>query len=121
VRSGAFAFTTEFIQNLQDAMPHVDLKEAEGNLRVLIEKAARGEEIVITDKKKPVARLSVIRGQKPQFGSAKDEIWMSDDFDDPLDEFADSCLRPLDLSSIYKQSTTNHYPDVNTRSSRWMT
>jgi hypothetical protein len=46
---------------------------------------------------------------------------MSDDFDDPLDEFADSCLRPLDLSSIYKQSTTNHYPDVNTRSSRWMT
>lgn len=69
-------------------MCHIDIDQAKSRLEELIERVARGEEVVITKSDLPVARLSaVIPKRQRQFGSAKGEIWMSDDFDAPLDDF----------------------------------
>ena len=69
-------------------MSQIDVDQAKGRLEELIEQAARGEDIVITKDNQPVARLSAIEGKRyRQFGSAQGEIWMSEDFDEPLDDF----------------------------------
>lgn len=69
---------------------HVELDQARGNFEELLEKAARGEEIVITRDKKPMVRL-VPSGsdRRRKFGSARGLIEVPDDFDEPLDDFAD--------------------------------
>lgn len=71
-------------------MLQVDIFEAEEKLLELTEAAMRGEEIAITQDNQPVVKLVVIPKQaKPnrQPGSAKGMVWMSDDFDEPLEEF----------------------------------
>lgn len=69
-------------------MPHVDVDQAKSRLEELIERVARGEDIVITKRSRPVARLSAVTTKRQrQFGSVEGEIWMSDDFDEPLDDF----------------------------------
>lgn len=76
-------------------MTRVDLQEAQNHLLELIEQAVDGDEIVITRQGIPVARLvaasSVSRlntGKRP-FGSAKGLITIKDDFDAPLEDFAE--------------------------------
>jgi antitoxin (DNA-binding transcriptional repressor) of toxin-antitoxin stability system len=70
-------------------MHQVNLKEAETQLAELIEAAAGGEEVIITRidgtsfKIVPIAARAAI----PQFGSAKGLVKMSDDFDEPLEDF----------------------------------
>jgi len=62
-----------------------NMHDAKTNLSRLAERAAGGEEIVIARNGRPLAKLVPIEGRKPlRFGLAKGEIWMSDDFDDPL-------------------------------------
>ena len=71
-------------------MYQVDIVEAKEKLLELIEAAIRGEEVAITQDNQPVVKLVVIPKQaKPnrQAGSAKGMVWMSDDFDEPLEEF----------------------------------
>ncbi|MEG4625157.1 DUF2281 domain-containing protein [Microcoleus sp. w1-18aA5] len=71
-------------------MLQVDISEGEKKLLEFIESAKRGEEIAITQDNQPVVKLVVIPKQaKPnrQAGSAKGMVWMSDDFDEPLEEF----------------------------------
>lgn len=50
-----------------------------------------GDEVVITQDNQPI--LKIVRVNQPkkrrQSGSAKGQIWMSDDFDAPLEEFRD--------------------------------
>jgi antitoxin (DNA-binding transcriptional repressor) of toxin-antitoxin stability system len=67
---------------------------AETQIRELIEAALRGEDVLITtasDRDDRSIRLVVVSTQEqPPYrkaGSAKGEIWMSDDFDEPLEEF----------------------------------
>ncbi len=71
-------------------MYQVDLIEAKEKLLELIEAAIRDEEVAITQDNQPVVKLVVIPQQaKPnrQAGSVKGMVWMSDDFDEPLEEF----------------------------------
>ncbi len=69
-------------------MAHIDLAQAKSQLETLIERVAQGEEVVITKSDQPVARLSAVHGSRQrQFGSVKGKIWMSDDFDEPLEDF----------------------------------
>ena len=69
-------------------MSHIDVDQAKSRLEELIERVAHGEEVVITKSDQPVARLSAVPGvRQRQFGSVKGEIWMSDDFDAPLEDF----------------------------------
>jgi antitoxin (DNA-binding transcriptional repressor) of toxin-antitoxin stability system len=65
--------------------------EAQKHLADLIANATFGEEIVITQNEKPIARLVVEQtpALQPRVpGSAKGMIsYMADDFDAPLDDF----------------------------------
>ena len=54
-------------------MPTVSICEAKARLSALIEAVGRGEEVVITNGNRPVARLvpTTPRRERPVFGSAK--------------------------------------------------
>jgi antitoxin (DNA-binding transcriptional repressor) of toxin-antitoxin stability system len=68
-----------------------NIEEAKSNLRDLIDAAISGEEVVIAKDDQHVVKLVPISRTKPrpQFGSAKGLIAMSDDFDEPLEDFAE--------------------------------
>ena len=75
-------------------MLKVTLREAKANLAKLIEKARSGEEVIITEKGKPLVKLtSVLETLKPKkrrIGGARGVIeFIADDFDVPLEDFKD--------------------------------
>lgn len=73
-------------------MTQVEMTQAQANLLKLIERAEGGEEIVITRGSKPVVRLVAVGAdQRPrrQFGSAKGLITFAEDFEAPLEDFAE--------------------------------
>jgi len=72
-------------------MYEVSLKDAEKQLRHLLDEAEQGEEVVITRADGASFRLVPLSKVKPRptFGSAEGETWMSKDFDAPLHDFDD--------------------------------
>ena len=70
-------------------MHKIDLEEAKKHLSDLIDTAVKGEEVIITKDDQHIVKLVPISATKPhpQFGSAKGLITMSDDFDEPLEDF----------------------------------
>jgi prevent-host-death family protein len=69
-------------------MKVVNVHAAKTHLSRLIEQAAAGEEIVIAKAGKPVARLVAFepRREPRRPGLMKGQIWIADDFDEPLPE-----------------------------------
>lgn len=69
----------------------VQLNEKNDRLVQLIEKVIQGEEVVILCDNGSSFELMPTNPKKPQpkFGSAKGLIWISDDFDDPIEGFED--------------------------------
>jgi len=55
----------------------------------LIASVVEGEEVVFTRNNLPIAKLVAVRQEKPrpQFGSAKGLFVMTEDFDEPLEDF----------------------------------
>lgn len=72
-------------------MSTVTLDNAQTNLSALIDDAIHGQEVVIAKNDKTYVKLVPVESSKPYpvFGSAKGLITMSDDFDDPLEDFED--------------------------------
>ncbi|MFH7030435.1 MAG: type II toxin-antitoxin system Phd/YefM family antitoxin [Heteroscytonema crispum UTEX LB 1556] len=74
-------------------MQQITLAEASQHLPELVKAAINGEEIVITKDEKPVVKLirvSEVKKRHPaKAGSAKGLVTMSDDFDQPLEDFKD--------------------------------
>jgi prevent-host-death family protein len=70
-------------------MTQVDIQQAKERLSELIERAVRGEEVVISQDDRPLVKLAHIAGQRRprQFGSAKGLITMTEDFDDFIENF----------------------------------
>ena len=70
-------------------MHQVNIEEAKDQLPDLIDAAVNGEEIVITKDDRHRVKLVPIQRTKPrpQFGSGKGLITISDDFDEPLKDF----------------------------------
>ncbi len=70
-------------------MHQINLKEAETQLAELIEEVAGGEEVIITRSDGTSFKIVSISpvGAIPKFGSAKGLVRMSDDFDEPLEDF----------------------------------
>jgi prevent-host-death family protein len=64
----------------------VNIYEAKTRLSELVERAARGEEIVIAKAGTPKARLAPLPAAKaPRVpGGWEGKIWVADDFDEPL-------------------------------------
>lgn len=67
-------------------MTQLDIVQAKFNLPKLLDLAIKGEEIVITQDDKPIVKISPIKRSLKR-GSAKDKVWMSDDFDETLEDF----------------------------------
>jgi prevent-host-death family protein len=67
-------------------MDTVNLYEAKTNLSQLVERAAAGEEIVIAKAGRPLARLVPLakRTTPRPLGLYAGQVWMGDDFNDPL-------------------------------------
>jgi prevent-host-death family protein len=67
-------------------MAQVNIHEAKTHLSRLLRRVSAGEEIVISNAGKPVARLvPVAEPKKPrELGRHRGEIWIADDFDAPL-------------------------------------
>jgi antitoxin (DNA-binding transcriptional repressor) of toxin-antitoxin stability system len=84
----------------------IDLNKAKTEIARLIQSALAGEEVIITENDQPILRLVRVSAEddaasaldrrdeqalKPrrQSGSARGLISMSDDFDEPLEDFAE--------------------------------
>ncbi len=67
-------------------MSTYNMHEAKTHLSRLAERAAGGEEIVIARNGRPLARLVALeaRPKRRQPGGWEGQVWISDDFDDPL-------------------------------------
>ncbi len=72
-------------------MYQIELDKAKAQIASLLQTALDGEEVVITQNDQPVVKLVPISNAKPrrQSGSARGLITMSDDFDEPLEDFAE--------------------------------
>ena len=74
-------------------MHSVSLEEAEHSLSTLIQNVMKGEEILITQNKKPIAKLVSVRKKNTfhqkiiKAGSAKGLIKIADDYDEPKEDF----------------------------------
>jgi prevent-host-death family protein len=69
----------------------VNMHKAKSSLSELVRLAESGEDVVIARNGVPVARLTRIQASKPKlpWGIYKGKMRMSDDFDEPLEEFKD--------------------------------
>lgn len=64
----------------------VGVHEAKTHLSVLLEEVAAGEDVVITRRGEPVARLVAVReGRRRPFGLDRGRLVVAEDFDAPLD------------------------------------
>jgi antitoxin (DNA-binding transcriptional repressor) of toxin-antitoxin stability system len=76
-------------------MQRVNVAEITAHLPELIEAASKGETVLIlNEQQEAIAQLGPVHSEvethpTPTFGSGAGLIWMADDFDAPLDDFAD--------------------------------
>jgi antitoxin (DNA-binding transcriptional repressor) of toxin-antitoxin stability system len=70
-------------------MQQVDITEAQAQIAQLLQSALQGEEVIITRDNQPILKLIQIplKPKRRQRGTAKGQIWMSPDFDAPLEDF----------------------------------
>lgn len=82
----------------------VNLYDAKTKLSELVERAAKGEEIVIAKAGKLKARLVglVSEKKKRKFGALKGKIWMADDFDTYLPPEFEAYLPPTGANASNK-------------------
>lgn len=74
-------------------MTQLDIDQVKLQFLKLLDLAVQGEEIVITQGDKPIAKISPIKRPLKR-GSAKSKLWMSADFDEPLEDFKDCFKLP---------------------------
>jgi prevent-host-death family protein len=72
-------------------MTQFNIHSAKSHLSELIQRAMLGEEIIIARDNKPVVKLTAFPSLKHarHLGSAKGLIEISEDFDEPLEDFKD--------------------------------
>lgn len=72
-------------------MLQVNIHEAKTNLSKLIQKVINGEDVVIAKGNNPLVKITLINEEQPErkLGSAKNKIKISEDFDNPIDDFED--------------------------------
>jgi len=70
-------------------MQQVDISVAQTQISQLLQSALRGEEIVITRDNHPILKLIQFSAhpKRRQRGSAKGQIWIAADFNEPLEDF----------------------------------
>jgi prevent-host-death family protein len=67
-------------------MSQFNLAEAKAHFSELVQKAMRGEDVIVAKENRPVVRIVAIKPARRKPGTGKG-IWISPDFDEPLDDF----------------------------------
>jgi len=69
----------------------MNIHEAKAQLSRLVDAALAGEDVVIARRGKPLVRLVVVDGARAErkLGGARGLVTLADDFDEPLDDFAE--------------------------------
>lgn len=62
------------------------LTDAKARFSELVQRAMMGEEIIVTKENRPVVKIVQVKPVKRKPGTGKG-VWMSPDFDEPLDDF----------------------------------
>jgi len=72
-------------------MHTISLVEAKEHLAELVADAANGEEVIITQEDGSAFKIIPVlfSPPRPKFGSAKGQVKMSDNFDEPLEDFGE--------------------------------
>ena len=76
-------------------MQTIDINQAQSLFPRLIEAVVAGDEVIITRNAEPFVKLSLVNGKhvrqsgRWEPGSAKGLIHMREDFDDPIEDFAE--------------------------------
>jgi prevent-host-death family protein len=74
-------------------MTTITLQEAQATLSDLIHRLVPGDELLITENDKPVAKLIPTSPEPPrkprQFGTLRGTVLSMEQFDDPLEDFAE--------------------------------
>ncbi|MEN0062135.1 MAG: type II toxin-antitoxin system Phd/YefM family antitoxin [Myxococcota bacterium] len=72
-------------------MKTANIHEAKAHLSELVERALKGEEVIIAKRGVPMVRLVAVTPPSSRrfLGSRKGQIRVAEDFDAPLDDFAD--------------------------------
>ncbi len=70
-------------------MQRIDIDQTKNQFEKLLQAALNGDEVIITQNNEPILKLVRVTQAKKrrQSGTAKGLIKMSDDFDEPLDDF----------------------------------
>lgn len=66
-----------------------NIADAKARLPQLVRETLSGAEVIIARDNKPLVKLVPVSGGRRVPGTAKGQIWMSDDFDAPLEDFDD--------------------------------
>ncbi|MFT7621292.1 MAG: prevent-host-death family protein [Myxococcota bacterium] len=72
-------------------MIEVNIHEAKTQLSRLIQAVLAGEEVIISKRNQPLVKLVPLKAAevvRPLGWGGAEGMWMSDDFDAPLDDFA---------------------------------
>jgi antitoxin (DNA-binding transcriptional repressor) of toxin-antitoxin stability system len=66
--------------------PVIEIAELPTRYAELLTRLRAGEEVVLADHGQRVGEVSpvAVQNKVPKFGTLKGEMWVSDDFDDPL-------------------------------------
>lgn len=77
--------------NKEAALSQFNVAEAKAHLSDLLQKALRGEDVVIARDSKPLVRLVPVERPllRREPGSARGQIWMAPDFDETPEGFED--------------------------------
>jgi antitoxin (DNA-binding transcriptional repressor) of toxin-antitoxin stability system len=72
-------------------MRQVNIQQAKTDLSILVKAALDGEEVIIRQNEQSAVKLvpTSIDKPRPRFGSAQGKIEIADDFDEPLEDFAE--------------------------------
>jgi len=68
----------------------ISIQEAQSQLPELVHRLAPGEEVIITENNRPIARIVPAESEKktPRLGTLRGTVlYMAPDFDAPLDDF----------------------------------
>jgi antitoxin (DNA-binding transcriptional repressor) of toxin-antitoxin stability system len=88
-RTKRWAGVGNFFRGYNVGMKEVTVEQATGMLGDLVDAAIGGEDVLLVHNGHGTVRLVPVPPSegRPQFGSAKGMITMSDDFDAPLEDF----------------------------------
>lgn len=70
-------------------MVYIELEKIKTNWMQLLQDALAGQEVVILQNDHPVLKITRVGESRRHRGSAKGQIAMADDFDEPLAEFVE--------------------------------